>query len=125
MTRMKPAINQARGRSMDAAEIVILDDYPTLGPLPPHQASKPGTDRGFFPQAARFRAASPPGDSRAADDDGGYGEGRFVPDGLAPFPKLSIMAAYDGYVAGQRYSGDTGIRDPLPPEPPPSPGGRE
>src|SRR2546426_10930263 len=25
-------------------------------------------------------------------------------------------AAYDCYVAGERYSGDTGFRDPLPPE---------
>src|SRR6266571_3721416 len=45
MMRMKPAISQARERSMGAAEIVVLGDYPTLGPLPPHgppaaQASK-------------------------------------------------------------------------------------
>lgn len=30
-------------------------------------------------------------------------------------------AAYDGYVAGQRHSGDTGFRDPLPPECIPNP----
>jgi len=34
-------------------------------------------------------------------------------------------AAYDAYVAGQRDSGDTGIRDPLPPECNPSPEGCE
>src|SRR6267154_221343 len=52
-----------------------------------------------------------------------------APDGLGSSGKtldyVYNAAAYDGHVAGQRYSGDTGIRDPLPPESSPSPEGRE
>src|SRR2546421_9429453 len=103
MMRMKPAISQARDGSMGATEIVLLGDYPTLGPLPPHQASKPGTDHGFFLQAARFRAANP-GDSRAQrgmawEDRAGW------TSTLRDY--VHDAAAYDGDAARQRYSGDT------------------
>src|SRR6267154_399598 len=65
-------------------------------------------------------------DERSGALSAGY---PIAPDGLGSSGKtldyVYNEAAYDGHVAGQRYSGDTGIRDPLPPESSPSPEGRE
>src|SRR6267154_899518 len=76
------------------------------------------------------KAGDQPGEGNVHGRCGALSAGyRIAPDGLGSSAKtldyVYNAAAYDGHVAGQRYSGDTGIRDPLPPESSPSPEGRE